>query len=82
MLSGMITIEGFLFYWVQRDSGGLAIYQAIEDAVDILPDAASALARGRYQAFIRAEMAMNPLAVDLFVVQRFFHPVTPPAKCY
>jgi hypothetical protein len=73
LLSGVIAIEGFLFYWIQREAGGLIVYETVEGTVYILPDSARALAGGRDQAFTRAEMAMDPFAVDLFVIQGFFH---------
>ena len=66
-------IEGFLFYWVESDTGGLAVDEAIKNAVDILPDAARALAAGRYHALVRAQVTMGPFAVDLFVIESFFH---------
>lgn len=73
MFSGMITVEGFLFYGIQGNAGSLAVYKAVEDAIDILPDAAGTLAAGRDLAFIGAKMAVNAFTMDLFVIQGFFH---------
>ena len=69
----MKTIEGFLFYWIQGHPRGLAVDEAIENAVNILPYTACALAAGRDLTFVRAEMAMYSIAVDLFVIQGFCH---------
>ena len=73
MFSRMVAIERFFFDRVQRYAGGLAVYEAIEDAIYILPDAAGASAAGRDVAFIRAEMAANVFTADLFVIKSFFH---------
>jgi len=69
----MVTIQRLLLYGVQREAGGLTVYEAVEDAVDILPNAAGALAAGRDLTFIRAEMAMDSFAADIFVIEGFFH---------
>jgi hypothetical protein len=72
-LSGMIAIEGFLFYGVQREAGSLTVYEAAENAVDVLPDAACASAAGWEDTFIGAETASDPFIAGLFVIQSFFH---------
>ena len=71
----MKTIEGFLLYRIEGHPRGLAINEAVKNAVDILPYTACALAAGRDPAFIRAEMAMNFIARALLVIAGFFHPV-------
>ncbi len=66
-------IQRFLFYGVQREAGGLTVYEAVEDTIDILPDAARAFAAGRDTAFIRAETATDSFAGHLFVIKSFVH---------
>ena len=71
----MIMIKRFLFYRVQREAGGLTVYEAIENAIDILPYAARALGACGYLAFIRAQVAADSFVIEPFVVEGFVHKV-------